>query len=232
MNRRRATAWFGLTASVIVCGAMAAGELLAGTAQDTPTTDVAPRAAPPDKVAQDRGMSGNPLWAVSLTSLTETSERPLFSASRRPPVPVVAAPPPRIEPVDVAPPPAPPARPPLDLVGTVTSPSERIAIFTNTTTSDLVRLRTGDDLDGWVLRSVSRREATLQKDSETAVLSLRLTGNAVPPAPAARIAPRPVAGIPPRPIAGVPPHPVAGIPRHLAARLSARLLERLSARRR
>ena len=219
MNRHRATAWFGLTAILIICGAMAARDLLVvtATAQDAPPTDVAPRAAPPAKVAQDRTMSGNPLWAVPLASLTETGERPLFSPSRRPPAPVVAAP--RVEPVAIDPPPAPPTRPPLDLVGTITGPSQRIAVFTDTTTSGVVRLRTGDSLDGWVLRSVARREATLQRESETAILALTLTGNAVPPARAARIPPRPVASIPPRLAARLPPRLVA----RLSARLSARL---------
>ncbi len=37
-----------------------------------------------------KSQAGNPLWAIPLSALTETRERPLFSASRRPPV--VAAP--------------------------------------------------------------------------------------------------------------------------------------------
>src|SRR4051812_9399513 len=40
--------------------------------------------------------SGNPLWSVPLSMLTATQERPIFSASRRPPPRAVAGP--RIEP--------------------------------------------------------------------------------------------------------------------------------------
>src|SRR5476649_297820 len=46
-------------------------------------------------------VSGNPLWSVPLSVLTATQERPIFSASRRPPPRAVAGP--RIEPVAVVP---------------------------------------------------------------------------------------------------------------------------------
>src|SRR5215471_2746579 len=66
-----------------------------GIAQSAPDT---PKATP---VAR----AGNPLWAIPLSSLTVTRERPLFSSSRRPPAPpVVAAPV-----VQTRPPPPPPA---------------------------------------------------------------------------------------------------------------------------
>jgi general secretion pathway protein N len=39
-------------------------------------------------------------------------------------------------------------------------------------TRDIVRLRTGENHDGWVLRSVRGREATLEKGPETAILAL------------------------------------------------------------
>src|SRR5436305_14128512 len=52
--------------------------------------------------------SGNPLWAIPLSALTATRERPLFLPSRRAPAPAVAG-----TPVVAAPPPspAPPAQP-------------------------------------------------------------------------------------------------------------------------
>src|SRR5438552_8262323 len=59
--------------------------------------------------------SGNPLWAIPLSALTATRERPLFLPSRRAPAPAVAG-----TPVVAAPPPPPPApvdeQPPLTLV--------------------------------------------------------------------------------------------------------------------
>src|SRR5881396_2769728 len=63
--------------------------------------------------------SGNPLWAIPLSALTATRERPLFLPSRRAPAPAVAN-----TPVVAAPPPPSPAQPeqpPLTLVGAIAS---------------------------------------------------------------------------------------------------------------
>ena len=129
--------------------------------------------------------SGNPLWAIPLSALTATRERPLFLPSRRAPAPAVAG-----TPVAVAPP-APPAtaepeRPPLTLVGAIASETEGFAVFLDQATNSVIRLKTGQDHSGWVLRSVKGREATLQKD--------RLTTTLVLPVPGAL--PSPVAGVP------------------------------------
>lgn len=132
-----------------------------------------PRAAGPD--VREREPRGNPLWAIPLRSLPATRERPLFTPSRRPPPPAVAGPPP----VQVQPPPAPPAapeRPALALVGAIVGEREGIAIFLDQATNDMVRLRTGENHAGWVLRSVRGREATLVKDAETVILALPVPG--------------------------------------------------------
>ena len=116
--------------------------------------------------------SGNPLWAFPLSSLTVTRERPLFSASRRPPAPpVVVQPVVQARPVPPPPPPRAPELPRLSLVGTVAG-DQGIAVFVDQTTQTIVRLRTGEGHDGWVLRTVGGREVTLQNDRDTAVLSL------------------------------------------------------------
>jgi hypothetical protein len=61
---------------------------------------------------------GNPLWGIPISSLSATRERPIFSASRRPPapMPVAEAPPP---------PPAEPEHPPFTLVGTAIGKSQK-----------------------------------------------------------------------------------------------------------
>lgn len=115
--------------------------------------------------------SGNPLWAVPLSSLSVTRDRPLFSASRRPPAPPVV-----VQPVVQArpappPPPRAPEPPRLTLVGTVAG-EQGIAVFVDQTTQTIVRLRTGEGHDGWVLRTIGGREVTLQNDRESAILSL------------------------------------------------------------
>jgi general secretion pathway protein N len=120
---------------------------------------------------RDRELRGNPLWALPLKGLTATRERPLFLPSRRAPAPVVAGPPPA-QPVVQPPPAAPPERPRLTLVGAIVGEHESIAVFLDETTRDVVRLKTGESRGGWVLRSVRRREATLEKDRETMILAL------------------------------------------------------------
>jgi len=136
---------------------------------DTPR----PAAEPDSAKAAPLGVrAGNPLWAVPLSSLTATRERPLFSSSRRPPAPpVVAAPVVQARPAPPPPPPRAPEQPRLSLVGTVGG-EEGIAVFVDQATQAIVRLRTGEGHDGWVLRAVGGREVTLQNDRDTAVLSL------------------------------------------------------------
>lgn len=139
---------------------------------------VGPNPAPVQTGQQAR--HGNPLWEVPIKNLTATRDRPVFSPSRRPPPPVVAVTP------HVPPrPPEKPARPQLTLLGTVLSAAEEgravnaadgIGVFLDQTNSIVVRLKTGDYHNGWFLRSVQGREATLQKDRETVVLALPTRG--------------------------------------------------------
>jgi hypothetical protein len=130
--------------------------------------------------------SANPLWAIPLLQLSATRERPLFAPSRRPPPPVVAyqlasAPPP-------PPKPAEPEKPRLSLVGTIAGGAEGIGVFLDSTTRAVLRLKMGETHEGWVLRAVRRREATLQNGSQVAVLTLpppetNLPGSVSPPPP-------------------------------------------------
>jgi general secretion pathway protein N len=135
--------------------------------------------------------SGNPLWAIPLSALTATRERPLFLPSRRAPAPAVAGPP-----VVAAPPPPPPPpvdeAPPLTLVGVVTSDTEGFAVFLDPATNSIIRLKTGQDHSGWVLQSVKGREVTMRKDRRSATLVLPQPGTAPSAGPGI-----PVAG-PPR----------------------------------
>ena len=117
-------------------------------------------------------VSGNPLWSVPLSVLTATQERPIFSASRRPPPRAVAGPPIQAVIVPVAKP-AEPERPALALIGAVVGDSDAIAVFLDRTNQKIVRLRAGDTHAGWVLSSVLPREVTLKKADQTEVLVLQ-----------------------------------------------------------
>jgi general secretion pathway protein N len=126
----------------------------------------------PKRDAAKPPASGNPLWSVPLSVLTATQERPIFSASRRPPPRAVAGPP--IQPVVVpVAKPAEPERPALALIGAVVGDNDAIAVFLDRTNQKIVRLRSGDAHAGWVLSSVQGREVTLKKAEQTEILALQ-----------------------------------------------------------
>ena len=151
--------------------------------------EMAPQAGPQQRaVEQPLEPTGNPLWGVPLSALTATRERPLFTPSRRAPAPAVAGPVAAAPAPPPAPPPAERERPQLVLVGAIANGSEGIAVFLDQATNNVIRLRTGQDHSGWVLRSVKGREATLQKDQQTTTLTLPVPGEA--PATAAPGVPR------------------------------------------
>jgi general secretion pathway protein N len=122
----------------------------------------------------ERALSANPLWAIPLTALSGTRDRPIFSASRRPLPPAVA--PAAISKVAAAPKPREPERPQLSLVGTIASDDEGFGIFLDLSTNAALRLKVGEDYQGWRLRSVQGREATLEKDQQAVTLALPQPG--------------------------------------------------------
>jgi hypothetical protein len=197
MRLRNTMHWRAITAVSLLVAALAipgsnaaaptdAGDLDAAPPRrvDTPATPslwaqpaspapvVVVNAAAPAKPAEPaRAKSANPLWAIPLATLTTTRDRPIFSPSRRPPppavapAPVAAAPPPRPKPVKVE-------RPQLALVGTIAGSEQSFGIFVDQTTKAALRLKVGEEYQGWRLRDVAPREVTLVRDEETTVLSL------------------------------------------------------------
>jgi hypothetical protein len=123
--------------------------------------------------AEPPALAGNPLWKLPVTELSSTRERPIFSASRRPPTT-----PTYVTPVTVRPPVKPPEMgpPAVSLVGTVIGSNVHIGVFLETATKNVVRLRVGEDHQDWVLRLITAREVTLVKDSGQAVLRLPAPG--------------------------------------------------------
>jgi general secretion pathway protein N len=122
----------------------------------------------PDPGAKPR--AGNPLWTLPLSDLSATRDRPLFSPSRRPPivaVPIVA-PPPKQE--ALAPPP--PERPSLTLVGTIVGRKATIAMLQSPNTDTVLRLRVGQENDGWQVRGISLRSIVVEKGPQSVELGL------------------------------------------------------------
>jgi hypothetical protein len=134
--------------------------------------------APPTAPAPERALSANPLWAIPLTQLSTTRDRPIFSPSRRPPPAAVAA-----ESAIVK---APVVRkrepevPQLALVGNIASEQEGFGIFLDQSTKGALRLKLGEDFQGWKLRAIRGREVTMEKDQRAAVLTLPPPGAAQP----------------------------------------------------
>lgn len=168
---------------------------ISGTPERVEVGTMRPLAQPAREPAKPP-VSGNPLWSVPLAALTATQERPIFSASRRPPPRAVAGP--QIEPV-AAPmaKPAEPERPALALIGAVVGDKDAIAVFVDRTNQGIVRLRAGDSHRGWVLSSVVQREVTLKSAERTEVLVLqRAESPSAPALPAALPGPVGVANAP------------------------------------
>jgi len=192
-------AYVGLAALLI--GALPARSANTPDALDRPPSNVMP--APVDmspnapRTAQS-APTGNPLWAIPLSALTATRDRPLFLPPRRPPAPAVAGTPVVAAPAP-PPPPAEPEQPPLTLVGAVAGEHESFAVFLDQSTNSVIRLKTGQDHSGWVLRAVKGREAILQKDRRTTTLALPVPGAQMAPGVPSFPGQPPVPGMPPRP---------------------------------
>jgi general secretion pathway protein N len=197
MRLRNLTHWRAIAAASLLASALAVPGSTAAVPTDAPDLDAAPQrrtdtpaapslwdrpaapapivvkaaAGPAKPTEPERAKSANPLWAIPLATLTTTRDRPIFSPSRRPPppavvpAPVAVAPPPRPKPVKIE-------RPQLALVGTIAGPEQSFGIFVDQTTKAALRLKIGEEYQGWRLRDVAPREVTLVHDEETAVLSL------------------------------------------------------------
>jgi len=147
---------------------------------DSPVAPAPPAVQPPEQppAAPERAPSANPLWAIPLATLSNTRERPIFSASRRPPPPAVAS-----VPVANVPPPPKAARvepPQLSLVGTIIGGDQSFGIFVDQTTKAALRLKIGEDYLGWRLASVQGRDVSLERDQQAMILSLPQPGTGAP----------------------------------------------------
>ena len=123
-----------------------------------PSTNAAPR-------------TGNPLWAIPLSALPATRDRPLFSASRRPPVVAVptVAPPTQQKEALAAPL---PERPLLSLVGTIVSRKGSVALLQGSNSESILRLRVGQENDGWRVQGIGLRSIVVEKGPQSVELGL------------------------------------------------------------
>lgn len=172
-----AAALQGAAATGVMSGDALDGELTDGARSAAPLP-LSPTAAEPVTTVRitappatpQRPLSANPLWGVPLTQLSGTRDRPIFSPSRRPPPTAVVADPTPVRPQPLRKKAIEP--PPLSLVGTIASEDESYGIFLDQSTKAALRLRVGDDYQGWRLRAIQGREVTIEKDQQGAVLTL------------------------------------------------------------
>jgi hypothetical protein len=118
----------------------------------------------------------NPLANLTLDKLHDTLGRPLFEKSRRP---VEApAPPPPPPPVLVAPAPPPSIdRNALSLLGVVASQGRAIALINRKATGQNVRVRVGDEVDGWTIISIEPQRVMIRHgDTQIALQLFRRKG--------------------------------------------------------
>lgn len=117
---------------------------------------------------QPGAVLANPLAAQPLDRLSATRERPLFVPSRRP-----AAPPPvavarRVEPAP--PPPSPP--PSVSLLGIVWDDEDAQAIVRPGTSDKVIHVRVGDEIAGWKVTQLDRRQLVLSLEDRSATFEL------------------------------------------------------------
>ena len=133
------------------------------------TVSAAPRSPGSTLAIQtmDPAPGGNPLSAIPLSALSETRERPVFSASRWPPtVARVSASPPSAPPVAPA---APDLHepPPLTLLGTIVNGASPVAIVKSASSEVVSSVRVGEESLGWRLKSVAARSILIEKGAQS-----------------------------------------------------------------
>ena len=159
MNLRRtitlATAPLAWRSVLVLAAAMAvAAEWIA----PRQAAEFAPaRGSPPDAA-----LSSNPSAAAPPRTYAAIAEHPLFYPSRQP-----WTPPPAIEP---KPPPLKAGPSPLanyTLVGVAITNANRVALLKSSTTAKTITVTEGRELDGWILREISRERLRFESGSAT-----------------------------------------------------------------
>jgi NADH dehydrogenase FAD-containing subunit len=161
MMLRRPVFIICIAASVAMTGGIIASVVMSGDATPARDKDSA-RVLPP--AAATAPPPGSPVAALLLERFSATRERPLFSPTRRPPPPPPA-------PVVGAPPP-PPAPPKVTLLGTVMDAGEARALVNLESANKMLRLRIGDDIEGWKVTHIETRRLVLSREDRLATFTL------------------------------------------------------------
>ena len=147
-----------------------------------------------DATGQAPAVLSNPIVAQSIDSLSATRERPLFSPTRRPPVRPAAAPPPLVRRADPAPPPSPPA---VVLLGVVIGADTARAFVRSEPPDKTLRVGIGDDIGGWKVSQIERRELVLSLGDRSATFKIFDSAKTTEPPPSVEPSPKPAQTQPP-----------------------------------
>jgi general secretion pathway protein N len=107
----------------------------------------------------------NPLAVHPLDEFTATRDRPLFTRSRRPPAAVHTLP-------VVAAPPVPPPPPKLALFGILLEDGEASAVVRGAPSEKTIRVRVGDDIDGWKVSKIAERQIVLSQNDRSITFTM------------------------------------------------------------
>lgn len=185
---------FRLTAAVALASAAAAGWLLLGPTgafmgdgpvpeQRAPQSPGLAALAPAESAGVPEAddvppSSANPLIRIAIGSLDEIVERPLFSPDRRAP----AEEPPAV--VEFTPPAEEQFSPDdFTLLGVVDAGADKTALVRSNRTNEVLRLRPGQDFDGWTLQEVGDKSVIIAREGQD--YPLKLFGTKPPAAAAA-----------------------------------------------
>jgi hypothetical protein len=146
--------------------------------------------APADSFA----VLSNPIVAQSIDSLSATRERPLFSPTRRPPAPPAAAPAPIVRLAAPAPPPSPPG---VVLLGVVIGADAARAFVRSEPPDKTMRVGIGDDIGGWKVSQIERRELVLSLGERSATFKIFDNTKTTEPPPGVEPSPKPAQTQPP-----------------------------------
>lgn len=108
----------------------------------------------------------NPLQSLSLDRLSATRERPLFAPTRRQP------PPPSLVATREEPPAPPPPPPSIELSGVIMDAVDARALIRSASTNQIMRVRVGDEIGGWKVVLIERRQLVLSLEGRTAIFAI------------------------------------------------------------
>ena len=103
---------------------------------------------------------------LRLNDLRQTRERPLFSATRRPPPKVDLA-----QAMTSAPPPPPIMPPAVTLIGVVLGTGEHAVIVQEKAAGKPIRVAVGQDIEGWRVDSIKPRSFILKNGDRAVTLT-------------------------------------------------------------